>query len=204
MIPQSLLLMELMMLKKILLSLICCFTLLSTPTWASQENTKSENPHVLLSTNVGDIELELYPQKAPVSVENFLSYVNSGFYNNTIFHRVISNFMIQGGGFTEDMTQKQTQPSIKNEADNGLSNDRGTIAMARTFDVNSATSQFFINVKNNNYLNHSQRDFGYAVFGKVVSGMDVVDKIANARTTLRMGASDVPVQPITILSAKQL
>lgn len=192
------------MLKKILLSLICCFTLLSTPTWASQENTKSENPHVLLSTNVGDIELELYPQKAPVSVENFLSYVNSGFYNNTIFHRVISNFMIQGGGFTEDMTQKQTQPSIKNEADNGLSNDRGTIAMARTFDVNSATSQFFINVKNNNYLNHSQRDFGYAVFGKVVSGMDVVDKIANARTTLRMGASDVPVQPITILSAKQL
>lgn len=204
MIPQSLLLMELMMLKKILLSLICCFTLLSTPTWASQENTKSENPHVLLSTNVGDIELELYPQKAPVSVENFLSYVNNGFYNNTIFHRVISNFMIQGGGFTEDMTQKQTQPSIKNEADNGLSNDRGTIAMARTFDVNSATSQFFINVKNNNYLNHSQRDFGYAVFGKVVSGMDVVDKIANARTTLRMGASDVPVQPITILSAKQL
>lgn len=192
------------MLKKILLSLICCFTLLSTSTWASQENTKSENPHVLLSTNVGDIELELYPQKAPVSVENFLSYVNSGFYNNTIFHRVISNFMIQGGGFTEDMTQKQTQPSIKNEADNGLSNDRGTIAMARTFDVNSATSQFFINVKNNNYLNHSQRDFGYAVFGKVVSGMDVVDKIANARTTLRMGASDVPVQPITILSAKQL
>lgn len=192
------------MLKKILLSLICCFTLLSTSTWASQENTKPENPHVLLSTNVGDIELELYPQQAPVSVENFLNYVNSGFYNNTIFHRVISNFMIQGGGFTEDMTQKQTQPSIKNEADNGLSNDRGTIAMARTFDVNSATSQFFINVKNNNYLNHSQRDFGYAVFGKVVSGMDVVDKIANARTTLRMGASDVPVQPITILSAKQL
>ncbi len=192
------------MLKKILLSLICCFTLLSTSTWASQENTKPENPHVLLSTNVGDIELELYPQQAPVSVENFLNYVNSGFYNNTIFHRVISNFMIQGGGFTEDMTQKQTQPSIKNEANNGLSNDRGTIAMARTFDVNSATSQFFINVKNNNYLNHSQRDFGYAVFGKVVSGMDVVDKIANARTTLRMGASDVPVQPITILSAKQL
>lgn len=204
MIPQSLLLMEQMMLKKILFSLICCFTLLSTSTWANQVNAKSENPHVLLSTNVGDIELELYPQKAPVSVENFLNYVNSGFYNNTIFHRVISNFMIQGGGFTEDMTQKPTQPSIKNEADNGLRNDRGTIAMARTFDVNSATSQFFINVKNNDYLNHSQRDFGYAVFGKVVSGMDVVDKIADTRTTLRMGSSDVPVQSIIILSAKQL
>lgn len=192
------------MLKKILFSLICCFTLLSTSTWANQVKAKSENPHVLLSTNVGDIELELYPQKAPVSVENFLNYVNSGFYNNTIFHRVISNFMIQGGGFTEDMTQKPTQPSIKNEADNGLRNDRGTIAMARTFDVNSATSQFFINVKNNDYLNHSQRDFGYAVFGKVVSGMDVVDKIADTRTTLRMGSSDVPVQSIIILSAKQL
>ncbi len=192
------------MLKKILFSLICCFTLLSTSTWANQVNAKSENPHVLLSTNVGDIELELYPQKAPVSVENFLNYVNSGFYNNTIFHRVISNFMIQGGGFTEDMTQKPTQPSIKNEADNELRNDRGTIAMARTFDVNSATSQFFINVKNNDYLNHSQRDFGYAVFGKVVSGMDVVDKIADTRTTLRMGSSDVPVQSIIILSAKQL
>lgn len=192
------------MLKKILFSLICCFTLLSTSTWANQVNAKSENPHVLLSTNVGDIELELYPQKAPVSVENFLNYVNSGFYNNTIFHRVISNFMIQGGGFTEDMTQKPTQPSIKNEADNGLRNDRGTIAMARTFDVNSATSQFFINVKNNDYLNHSQRDFGYAVFGKVVSGMDVVDKIADTRTTFRMGSSDVPVQSIIILSAKQL
>ncbi|AWM80042.1 peptidylprolyl isomerase A [Gammaproteobacteria bacterium ESL0073] len=183
---------------------MCCFTLLSTSTWANQVNAKSENPHVLLSTNVGDIELELYPQKAPVSVENFLNYVNSGFYNNTIFHRVISNFMIQGGGFTEDMTQKPTQPSIKNEADNELRNDRGTIAMARTFDVNSATSQFFINVKNNDYLNHSQRDFGYAVFGKVVSGMDVVDKIADTRTTLRMGSSDVPVQSIIILSAKQL
>lgn len=192
------------MLKKILLSLICCFSLLSTSTWANQVNAKPENPRVLLSTNVGDIELELYPQQAPVSVENFLNYINSGFYNNTIFHRVISNFMIQGGGFTEDMTQKPTQPSIKNEADNGLRNDRATIAMARTFDVNSATSQFFINVKNNDYLNHSQRDFGYAVFGKVVSGMDVVDKIADTRTTIRMGSSDVPVQSIIILSAKQL
>lgn len=192
------------MLKKLILSLICCFTLFSTSVLANQEKTKLENPRVLLSTNMGDIELELYPEKAPITVKNFLKYVDDGFYNDTIFHRVIPNFMIQGGGFTEDMSQKQPRESIKNEADNGLVNDRGTIAMARTFDINSATSQFFINVKDNNYLNHGQRDFGYAVFGKVISGMDVVDKIANTRTGYRMGSADVPLKPVVILSAKQL
>lgn len=185
------------MFKKLLLSL-CCLCVFASPVLAET------NPKVLLSTNMGDIELELYPQQAPTTVTNFLSYVNSGFYNGTVFHRVIADFMIQGGGFTEDMTQKSTSAPIKNEADNGLKNDRGTIAMARTGVVDSATSQFFINVKDNNFLNHSNRDFGYAVFGKVVAGMEVVNKIAVTRTTLKHGARDVPVNPVIIVSAKQL
>lgn len=185
------------MFKKLLLSL-CCLLALSTTAFAET------NPKVLIATNMGDIELELYPQQAPTTVTNFLSYVNSGFYNGTIFHRVIADFMIQGGGFTEDMTQKSTSDPIQNEADNGLKNDRGTIAMARTNVVNSATSQFFINVKDNNFLNHGNRDFGYAVFGKVVAGMDVVDKIAATRTTFKHGTRDVPVNPVIIVSAKQL
>lgn len=122
------------------------------------------DPHVLLTTSAGNIELELDKQKAPVSVQNFVDYVNSGFYNNTTFHRVIPGFMIQGGGFTEQMQQKKPNPPIKNEADNGLRNTRGTIAMARTADKDSATSQFFINVADNAFLDHGQRDFGYAVF----------------------------------------
>jgi peptidyl-prolyl cis-trans isomerase A (cyclophilin A) len=128
------------------------------------------DPHVLLTTSAGNIELELNSQKAPISVDNFLKYVNSGFYNNTTFHRVIPGFMVQGGGFNEQMQQKQPNPPIKNEADNGLRNTRGTIAMARTADQDSATSQFFINVADNAFLDHGQRDFGYAVFGKVVKG----------------------------------
>lgn len=136
------------------------------------------DPHVLLTTSAGNIELELNSQKAPISVDNFLKYVNSGFYNNTTFHRVIPGFMVQGGGFNEQMQQKQPNPPIKNEADNGLRNTRGTIAMARTADQDSATSQFFINVADNAFLDHGQRDFGYAVFGKVVKGMDVADKIS--------------------------
>lgn len=139
------------------------------------------DPHVLLTTSAGNIELELDKQKAPVSVQNFVDYVNSGFYNNTTFHRVIHGFMIQGGGFTEQMQQKKPNPPIKNEADNGLRNTRGTIAMARTADKDSATSQFFINVADNAFLDHGQRDFGYAVFGKVVKGMDVADKISQCR-----------------------
>ncbi len=139
------------------------------------------DPHVLLTTSAGNIELELNSQKAPISVDNFLKYVNSGFYNNTTFHRVIPGFMVQGGGFNEQMQQKQPNPPIKNEADNGLRNTRGTIAMARTADQDSATSQFFINVADNAFLDHGQRDFGYAVFGKVVKGMDVADKISRSR-----------------------
>jgi cyclophilin family peptidyl-prolyl cis-trans isomerase len=149
---------------------------------------------VVLDTSHGQIEIELDAQKAPVSTENFLAYVDSGHYDGTVFHRVIPKFMIQGGGFDESMKQKATQAPIKNEADNGLVNARGTVAMARTSDVNSATSQFFINVVDNGFLNHGGRDFGYAVFGKVTSGMDVADKIASVKT----GGQDVPVEPIVI------
>lgn len=160
--------------------------------------------HVLMTTSVGNIELALNDEKAPVSVKNFIQYVNSGFYNNTVFHRVIPGFMIQGGGFTADLQQKTTQPPIKNEADNGLRNTRGTIAMARTADKDSATSQFFINVSDNAFLDHGQRDFGYAVFGKVVKGLDVAEKISQVATTNKGPYQNVPVKPITLLSVKVL
>ena len=160
-------------------------------------------PVVILSTSQGDIKVELDSEKAPITVENFLAYVDDGFFEGTIFHRVIPGFMIQGGGFDREMTQKDTRAPIKNEADNGLSNRRGTLAMARTSDVNSATSQFFINLKDNDFLNHGSRDFGYAVFGRVLDGMAVVDKIAATRTTSRDGHSDVPVEPIVIHSARR-
>lgn len=158
---------------------------------------------VILSTSQGDIKVELDSEKAPVTVENFLGYVDDAYFDGTIFHRVIPSFMIQGGGFNQEMAQKDTRAPIKNEADNGLLNQRGTLAMARTSDVNSATSQFFINLKDNDFLNHGSRDFGYAVFGKVVDGMDVVDKIAATPTTSRSGQSDVPVEPIVINSARR-
>ncbi|MGB7290661.1 MAG: peptidylprolyl isomerase [Thermodesulfobacteriota bacterium] len=167
-------------------------------------NSKGGNPMVLMSTSMGDIKIELYPAKAPVTVENFLGYVRDGFYDGTIFHRVIPGFMIQGGGFTPDMNQKPTKESIKNEADNGLKNDKGTIAMARTNVVDSATSQFFINEASNDFLNHGSRDFGYAVFGKVVEGMDVVDKIAVAKTGSVGMFQDVPKESIVIESVKVL
>lgn len=162
------------------------------------------NPHVLLTTSAGNIELELESQKAPGSVKNFFDYVNNGFYNNTTFHRVIPGFMIQGGGFNAQMQQKQPNPPIKNEADNGLRNIRGTIAMARTAEQDSATSQFFINVADNAFLDHGQRDFGYAVFGKVVKGMDVADKISQVATHDVGPYQNVPSKPIVILSAKVL
>lgn len=149
---------------------------------------------VIIETGMGKIEIELNAEKAPISVENFLQYAESGFYNNTIFHRVINNFMIQGGGYDKFMQKKTTRAQIKNEAKNGLKNDRGTIAMARTSVVDSASSQFFINHKDNDFLNHGGRDYGYAVFGKVTKGMDVVDAIARVRTK----ASDVPVNPVLI------
>jgi len=159
------------------------------------------NPRVLISTSSGDITLELDEAKAPATTENFLSYVNAGFFDGTIFHRVISGFMVQGGGFTADMRQKPAARPIANEADNGLKNDRGTIAMARTSDPHSASSQFFINLVNNEFLNHKAKNgagWGYAVFGKVVEGMDVVDAIARVATGTNGPHSDVPKEPVVM------
>ncbi|WP_025766482.1 peptidylprolyl isomerase A, partial [Shigella flexneri] len=170
------------MFKSTLAAMAAVFALSALSALSPAAMAAKGDPHVLLTTSAGNIELELDKQKAPVSVQNFVDYVNSGFYNNTTFHRVIPGFMIQGGGFTEQMQQKKPNPPIKNEADNGLRNTRGTIAMARTADKDSATSQFFINVADNAFLDHGQRDFGYAVFGKVVKGMDVADKISQVPT----------------------
>ncbi|MBF0621454.1 MAG: peptidylprolyl isomerase [Magnetococcales bacterium] len=156
---------------------------------------------VVFSTTLGDITLELDAEKAPISVDNFLAYVDSKFFDGTIFHRVIPGFMAQGGGMTPDMKEKPTRAPIKNEADNGLTNDRGTISMARTSDVNSATSQFFLNVNDNTFLNHGSRDFGYAVFGRVVEGMDVLDKIVATPTGNQGFHQDVPKTPILINTA---
>lgn len=164
----------------------------------------AENPHVLLNTSMGEIEIELEAEKAPVSVRNFLEYVESGYYDGTVFHRVIPGFMIQGGGFNEGLSQKKTRAPIKNEADNGLHNVRGTLAMARTQNVDSATSQFFINHRDNDFLDHGSRDFGYAVFAKVVRGMDVVDQIAQVPTGNRSMMQNVPLTPVKIISAKKL
>ncbi len=161
----------------------------------------AKNPVVLMKTSMGDLKIELDPKKAPITVKNFLEYVKSGFYAGTIFHRVIPGFMIQGGGFTAEMQEKKTRSPIKNEAGNGLKNDRGTIAMARMPNPDSATAQFFINVVNNNGLNRPAPDgFGYAVFGRVISGMDVVDKIVRVKTVMRMGMQDVPEAPVVIKS----
>jgi len=164
----------------------------------------AENPRVLLNTSLGEIELELEAEKAPISVENFLGYVDSGFYDGTVFHRVIPGFMVQGGGFGEGLNQKPTKAPIKNEADNGLHNVRGTVAMARTQNVNSATSQFFINHRDNDFLDHGGRDFGYAVFAKVVRGMEVVDQIAQVPTGNRAMMQNVPLTPVKIITAKKL
>src|SRR5579859_4976836 len=153
---------------------------------------------IVISTSLGDITVDLFADKAPVTVKNFLAYVDAGFYDGTIFHRVIPDFMVQCGGFTPDMVQKKTNPPIKNEADNGLSNEPYTLAMARTSDVDSATSQFFINLADNVFLDHGKRDFGYAVFGRVVKGTEVVDKIAGVKTGSAGGHRDVPVQPVVI------
>jgi cyclophilin family peptidyl-prolyl cis-trans isomerase len=154
---------------------------------------------ITIKTNHGDIEVELFDDKAPISCENFRQYATDGHYDGTIFHRVIPNFMIQGGGMDENLSSKPTRDPIKNEADNGESNERGTLAMARTSVVDSATSQFFINLRDNDFLNHGTRDFGYAVFGKVAGGMDVVDAIAAVETGNRAGHQDVPVEAVTIV-----
>lgn len=172
------------------------------PVWAEA------NPQVKISTSLGDFVVELNAAKAPKTVANFLQYVDDGFYNNTIFHRVIDNFMIQGGGFTMDFKQKETRAPVENEATNGLKNDRGTIAMARTADPQSASAQFFINVTNNDFLNHTSptpRGWGYCVFGKVIKGMDVVDAIRKQPTS-RGGPfpSDVPQKMVVITSVTRL
>lgn len=164
-------------------------------------------PFVVIKTNMGDIEVELNQKQAPISTANFLSYVDSGFYKNTIFHRVIPNFMIQGGGFTKSMAKKITNAEISNEATNGLKNERGTIAMARTNKVDSATSQFFINHGNNSFLDHkakTSRGYGYAVFGRVVKGLDVVDNIAIVKTGRKKGMKDVPIQSVIIQAIERL
>lgn len=158
-----------------------------------------------LHTNYGVITLNLFADKAPVTVENFISYVKDGFFDGTIFHRVIDGFMIQGGGFTPDMDQKETKATIKNEANNKVANSKGTIAMARTNDPHSATCQFFINIADNSFLNHSaesSQGWGYCVFGEVTAGMDVVDKIRQVKTGRFAGHSDVPVEPVVIEKAE--
>jgi len=171
------------------------------------KEVKKMSKKVKLETSLGDIVIELNEEKAPVTAKNFLRYVEEGFYDRTIFHRVIANFMIQGGGFTKDMIQKKTHSPIVNEANNGLKNDKGAIAMARTSNPNSATSQFYINHKNNDFLNYAgTRQPGYAVFGKVTEGIDVIDKIAAVKTGVKstmMGPmQDVPVETVMIKSAK--
>ncbi len=174
---------------------------------AASAAAAAEPPRVELKTNRGAIVIELYPDKAPKTVANFLQYVQDGHYNGTVFHRVIDGFMIQGGGFDQDMRQKPTRAPIQNEAANGLKNDVGTIAMARTPDPHSASAQFFINVKDNGFLNYREpttQGYGYTVFGKVVSGMDVVDKIAKVPTANAGAYQNVPRDPVMIESARIL
>ena len=172
---------------------------------AVAQGKEGGNPVVVIKTSMGDIKVELDKAKAPVTVENFLGYVNDKFYDGTIYHRVIPAFMIQGGGFDKDMSQKKTKAAIKNEASNGLKNTNGTIAMARTSDPNSATAQFFINTKDNvflDYKNDTPQGMGYAVFGKVVDGMDVVKKIEQVKTTSKGPYENVPVTPVVIESIR--
>jgi peptidyl-prolyl cis-trans isomerase A (cyclophilin A) len=160
--------------------------------------TTPPNPTVRFATSLGDITAELLAAQAPRTVENFLAYVDAGFYENTVFHRVIPRFMIQGGGMAADLKAKPTRAPIRNEADNGLKNTRGTLAMARTSDIHSATAQFFVNLVDNAFLDHGSRDFGYAVFGRVTSGMDVVDAIAGVKTRRQGFHDDVPAEPVVI------
>lgn len=189
--------------KTLILLLALCFVFTGVSAFAQ---TKA-NPKLLITTSMGDIEVELYPDKAPVTVKNFLDYVKSGYYDGLIFHRVIKGFMIQGGGFNADMKEKATNAPIKIESDNGLKNERGTLAMARTNVPDSATSQFFINHTDNPFLNFkapTQAGYGYAVFGKVIKGMDVVDKIALEETGSKGPHQDVPTKAVIIKSIKEI
>ena len=186
--------------KKLLLGMCLLVVLNGVNTFAAEKAAvKSALPVVEIKTSMGNMKVELYPKKAPLTVKNFLMYVKKKSYNGTIFHRVIPNFMVQGGGFNKDLEKTATEKPVKNEADNGLANKRGTIAMARTMIVDSATNQFFINLKNNSFLDHQgQRNFGYCVFGKVIAGMDVLDKIAKVQTTIKKGYKDVPQETVII------
>jgi len=189
---------------KILFSIISILGLLIA--FSSINHAGKTNPKVIMQTSKGEITIELYADKAPVTIKNFLSYVDEKFYDGTIFHRVIKGFMIQGGGLTPDLQEKPTKPPIKNEATNGLKNKKGTIAMARTAVIDSATSQFYINHVDNSFLNHKNNTpegFGYCVFGKVIKGLDVVDAIANVKTMSRRGQMDVPSETITIISIRR-
>jgi peptidyl-prolyl cis-trans isomerase A (cyclophilin A) len=157
---------------------------------------------ILFETSLGDFKIEFFEKEAPISVANFQKYITDEFFDGTIFHRIVPGFVIQGGGFTEDMNQKKTNAAIKNEADNGLKNKRGTLSMARTNDINSATSQFFVNLKDNDFLDHSRGNFGYAVFARVTEGMDVIDKIAAVETGRKRGFDDVPVDAVIMKSVR--
>ena len=197
-----------MQLKKIFSTLACCFLISCTaqsPTPSQSSTQQGKFSMVNLHTNHGIITIELNAEKAPNTVKNFLDYVNDGFYNGTIFHRVIEGFMSQGGGFEPGMKQKPVKAAIQNEAANGLKNDNYTVAMARTGDPHSATAQFFINVTDNNFLNYTASNpqgFGYCVFGKVVAGMDVVDKIRKVKTANRGGHEKVPLEDVIITKAE--
>ena len=181
------------MLKQIILATTMGFATISA---------MAANTIVEMKTSVGVVELELYDDKAPITVDNFKRYIDSSFYNGTVFHRVIPGFMIQGGGMTTDLSEKQTNETIRNESSNGLLNSRGTLAMARRNDPNSASSQFFINLEDNAFLNKAERNAGYAVFGKVIKGMDIVDKIANVPTQNKLTHQDVPVEAVEITNMK--
>jgi peptidyl-prolyl cis-trans isomerase A (cyclophilin A) len=159
---------------------------------------------IRFETTLGDFSIEFFEKEAPLSVANFLRYIDDGFFDGTIFHRIVPGFVIQGGGLTEDMNQKKTLPTVKNEADNGLKNERGTLSMARTNDIHSATSQFFVNLKDNDFLDHSRGSFGYAVFARVTEGMDVIDKIAAVETGRRRGFDDVPVDAVIMKSVRRM
>ncbi len=181
------------------------FLIISLLTLTGLSTVQAESSRVFIKTNMGNIELELNPTKAPESVKNFLRYADEGFYNGTVFHRVIKGFMVQGGGFSQDFKRKSTHEPIQNEAKNGLKNDRGTVAMARTRAPHSATAQFFINHADNHTLNYPSSDsWGYAVFGKVTKGMDIVDKIANTPTGFNHGMRDVPNSPVIIESISRI
>jgi cyclophilin family peptidyl-prolyl cis-trans isomerase len=192
------------MLKKFFLIISIMVVLMAFATTIQANKT---NPKVIMKTSMGDITIELYPDKAPITVKNFFSYVDEKFFDGTIFHRVMKGFMIQGGGLTPDFTEKPKKPTIKNEAANMLKNKRGTIAMARMPDKDSATSQFFINHVDNPGLDHrdnTPEGYGYAVFGKVINGMDVVDSIANVTIVTKSGRANVPRETITIISIRRV